>query len=99
MRLATQKHLAAPPVSPRWRWLLTADFARGQNNSTVYLQVSPANVAVEGLSYRALGLIGSKTAAPSTLHSNAAPEGNAIPGIAEPGFYPADVSNPMQVPA
>ena len=78
---------------------MTADFARGQNNSTVYLQVSPANVAVEGLSYRALGLIGSKTAAPSTLHSNAAPEGNEIPGIAEPGFYPADVSNPLQVPA
>jgi len=86
-------------VAPAVMALLTADFARGQDNSTVSLQVSSANVAVSSVAYRALGVIGSKNAAPSTVQTSAEPDAHSIPSISRPGFYPADVSNPGHVPA
>ena len=85
-------------VAPIVMALLAVDLARGQNDSTVSLQVSPAKAAVTGLSYRALGPIGSKAPAPATIQNGPAFSQDELPVIDRPGFYPADVSNPANVP-
>lgn len=92
MKLSTLLYLAPAAMA-----LLTADFARGQDSSLVSLTVSQDNVSVANFSYRALGLAGSTTPAPSTPQKSAF-EGE-IPAISPPGFYPADVSNPGHNPA
>jgi len=86
--------------APVFLAVLAADVAFSQatsDNSTLALQVSPAKLAVGSLSYRALGVAGSKAQGPSTF----APPGDSgdyIPTIGEPGFYPADLSNPQHEP-
>jgi hypothetical protein len=76
--------------------LMAADLARGQNNSLVSLEVSLDDVAVASFSYRALGLVGSTVPAPFAGQSS---DGEDIPAISKPGFYPDDVNNPGRNPA
>ena len=91
MRFSSALRLIAPLVVA----LLATGLARGQN-STVTLQVGPADSVAGSLAFRAMGLAGSKTPAPS---SGVEDGSDSIPGIEKPGFYPADVSNPGHNPA
>ena len=92
MKISTLLYLA-----PAAMVLLTPDVARGQDNSMISLQVGQDDIAVASFSFRAMGLAGSTTPAPSTLQDNASD--GEIPAITKPGFYPDDVSNPRQLPA
>ena len=92
MKLSTLLYL-----TPAVMVLLTADVARGQDNSMITLQVSQNDAALASFSFRATGLAGSTTPAPSSALDNASD--GEIPAITPPGFYPDDVTNPRHLPA
>ncbi len=75
--------------------LFSAQTALAQNNSIVPLKAQPSHVGINDLTYKTLGLVGSKES--TTYRMNAAlrpPNPSPVPGIPDPGFYPGDLSNP-----